>query len=61
MKRMTVLGHYDLDERGGVIRQKIDIAKAGDHGADPVGDGMFRMIPSGDIVDATERKRRLGR
>lgn len=30
-----------------------------DHGADPIGDGMFRMVPSGDIVDLAERNRRL--
>jgi hypothetical protein len=33
----------------------------GDHGADPVGDGTFRMVPSGDIVDHAERNRRLAR
>ena len=31
-----------------------------DYGADPLGDGRFRMVPSGDIVDYEERKRRLG-
>lgn len=37
------------------------IARAdGDHGADPIGDGTFRMVPSGDIVDYAERCRRLG-
>jgi len=41
------------------FRQCIDTAKSGDHGSDPVGDGMFRMIPSGDIVDYAERCRRL--
>ena len=30
-----------------------------DHGADPIGGGKFRMIPSGDIVDREERDRRL--
>lgn len=30
-----------------------------DHGADPLGDGKFRMVPSGDIVDLAERNRRL--
>ena len=30
-----------------------------DYGADPLGDGMHQMVPSGDIVDTEERKRRL--
>ncbi len=30
-----------------------------DYGADPLGDGRFRMVPSGDIVDFAERMRRL--
>ena len=30
-----------------------------DYGADPIGDGNFKMVPSGDIVDYTERCRRL--
>ena len=30
-----------------------------DYGCDPIGDGMFRMVPSGDIVDYAERCRRL--
>lgn len=59
MKRMTVLGHYDLDDSGRIIRQTIDTSRAADHGADPIGDGMFRMVPSGDIVDLAERNRRL--
>jgi hypothetical protein len=29
-----------------------------DYGADPLGDGRFRMVPSGDIVDRAERDRR---
>lgn len=32
-----------------------------DHGSDPIGDGKFRMVPSGDIVDRAERDRRLSR
>jgi hypothetical protein len=32
-----------------------------DYGADPLGDGKFRMVPSGDIVDFVERNRRLKR
>ncbi len=30
-----------------------------DYGADPLGNGMFRMVPSGDVVDAAEKERRL--
>ena len=30
-----------------------------DDSADPVENGMFRMKPSGDIVDLAERNRRL--
>jgi len=60
-KRMTVLGAYDLDERGAIIRRQIRTDAPGDYGADPLGDGTFRMVPSGDIVDSTERARRLDR
>ena len=31
-----------------------------DYGCDPVGDGTYRMVPSGDIVDKIERDKRLG-
>ena len=31
----------------------------GDYGADPLGNGKFRMVPSGDIVDYNERCKRL--
>jgi len=30
-----------------------------DYGCDPLGDGKFRMVPSGDIVSAEERDKRL--
>jgi len=42
-------------------RPKVDLSKPGDYGADPVGDGTFRMVPSGDIVDLAERNKRLKR
>lgn len=32
----------------------------GDYGYDPLGNGLFRMVPSGDIVDLAEMKRRRG-
>lgn len=39
--------------------RKVDVKKSGDYGADPLGNGLFRMVPSGDIVDFDERCRRL--
>lgn len=39
--------------------RKIDLTKSDDYGADPIGDGKFRMVPSGDVVDFAERQRRL--
>jgi len=30
-----------------------------DYGSDPLGKGRFKMVPSGDVVDMTERNRRL--
>lgn len=30
-----------------------------DYGADPLGNGQFKMVPSGDIVNWEERERRL--
>lgn len=55
----TVLG-YELDrETLTPLRRSIDLSKLGDYGADPIGDGTFRMVPSGDIVDWDERCRRL--
>jgi len=32
-----------------------------DYGADPIGNGQFRMVPSGDVVDFAERCKRLPR
>ena len=43
------------------VSRKVDTSRAGDYGADPIGDGTFRMVPSGDIVDMAERNRRLAR
>ena len=64
--RSTALGQKHLMyESGGMptdhIGQKIRTDAAGDYGADPLGDGSFRMVPSGDIVDYAERCRRLSR
>ena len=43
------------------VSRKVDTTRAGDYGADPIGDGTFRMVPSGDVVDREERDRRLAR
>ena len=32
-----------------------------DYGCDPIGDGTFRMVPSGDVVSAAEKEARLKR
>jgi hypothetical protein len=41
------------------LDKNIDIYRKGDHGADPIGDGTFRMYPSGEVVTKEERDRRL--
>ena len=41
------------------VRRVINFNKVGDYGADPIGDGTFKMVPSGDIVDFAERNKRL--
>lgn len=46
---------------GDTYFRRVDTSLPGDYGADPLGDGTFRMVPSGDVVDGTERNRRLGR
>lgn len=57
----SVLG-YSLDrDTLTPKRQYIATTKEGDHGADPIGDGTFRMVPSGDIVTIEEMRRRLRR
>lgn len=55
----NVLG-YDLDRVTLTpIRLPLIRVAGKDYGADPIGDGTFRMVPSGDVVDFTERNRRL--
>lgn len=56
---MTVLSGYDIAQSGAVIRGVIDVHKSGDYGCDPIGDGTYKMFPSGDIVDSVERDKRL--
>jgi hypothetical protein len=62
MERPMVLG-YELDRRTLTpIQCPLPIYTDGrDTGADPIGDGTFRMYPSGDIVNLEERHRRLAR
>jgi hypothetical protein len=51
---------YELDRDSlAPIRQTVDLARDGDHGCDPIGGGIFRMVPSGDVVNLEERNRRL--
>lgn len=59
----AVLG-YELDrETLTPIRKTVNLLEKeeGDYGCDPLPDGRFRMIPSGDVVDAAEKERRLAR
>lgn len=46
-------------DSGTYIKKPIDLTRKGDYGADPIGDGTFRMVPSGDIVGLEERNKRL--
>lgn len=59
---MTVLGGYklDMENHGALVREPIVNVPGKDYGADPIGNGTFRMVPSGDIVSLEERNRRLG-
>jgi hypothetical protein len=61
-KDMTFAGYHftgEAGEAGRPQRVMIDANRSGDYGADPLGDGTFRMVPSGDIVSFDERNRRL--
>lgn len=42
-------------------RKVINTNAPGEYGSTPIGDGTFRMVPSGDIVDLAERNKRLKR
>lgn len=50
-----------LAQQGKPFRQTIRTDLAGDYGSDPIGDGTFKMVPSGDIVDYNEMRKRLER
>lgn len=43
------------------IPRRVIVTTPGDYGCDPLPDGKFRMVPSGDIVGLAERTRRLAR
>lgn len=61
---MPVLGGYELDmhDHGHLIVHLTPVRISGkDYGADPIGDGTFRMVPSGDVVSLAERNQRLGK
>lgn len=59
-----IFGHewasIERAQAGGSLGRKVDL-RAPDYGADPIGDGTFRMVPSGDVVGYDERCRRLER
>lgn len=42
-----------------VKQEFIDVNAPGDYGCDPLGDGTFKMVPSGDVVDREEMRKRL--
>lgn len=42
------------------VRRSVVISPGKDYGADPLGNDMFRMVPSGDIVGIEEKRKRLG-
>ena len=47
-------------QQGRSFRDRVKLDRSGDYGCDPIGNGKFRMVPSGDIVDLEERNKRLG-
>ena len=63
MDTPNVLG-YDLDRETLTPLRGAVRAVVGDYGCDPLGENssgvfMFKMVPSGDVVNAAERARRL--
>ena len=46
---------YELGPDWAPVRRLVKITPGKDHGADPLGDGRFRMVPSGRIVSLAER------
>ena len=41
------------------LDKPVKTIKVSDYGCDPVGNGKFRMVPSGDLVNYTEKEKRL--
>lgn len=58
---LRVMGGYDIAADGSIIRDPIRIIPGADYGCDPMGDGTFRLVPSGRIVTLDECNRVLGR
>jgi hypothetical protein len=55
-----VLGGYELDRATlALVHRPVVRVPGRDYGCDPLGNGMFRMVPSGDVVDYAERCKRL--
>lgn len=53
---------FTTDDSGTTVhRETIDTSARGDYGYDHIGDGMVRMVPSGDVVSLEEAIRRLPR
>lgn len=53
---------YDVTPHGWLQRNDVVAAPryvGADYGCDPLPDGTFRMVPTGDVVDAEEKERRL--
>lgn len=52
--------HIQHVQQGGESStETIDVTSPGDYGSNPIGNGMFRMVPSGDVVDLNERNKRV--
>jgi len=59
---LTFSGYViDAGQDGTAVRRTLITPTRGDYGADPLPDGTFRMVPSGDIVSFDERCKRLKR
>lgn len=56
---------YKIELKDGHLRvqrpETTAVAPGEDYGCDPLGDGTFKMVPSGDIVNYEERCKRLSR
>ena len=59
MERPSVFGYELNRETLTPVRKRVITERPGDYGADPIGDGTYKMAPSGDVVDFDERNRRL--